>query len=267
VVAPSLFAEHVTTFMRGCQPHDGYTRREGPVSDKELERVFESICVVGAGRVGQAAAARLGERVPTRTTGRELGCAGADLVLVCVPDRAIATVAAALPPGPWIAHTSGATGLAALEPHRRRFALHPLQTFQPGLGPGQFDGAYGAVSADTPAGIDAGFALAGLLGLRGFELADEQRPPYHAAATIAASFLVTLQRAASDLMEAADAPPEALEPLMLRTIENGFQPTGPFVRGDRGTVDSHRQAIRSRRPHLTPLYDALADATETLAVR
>jgi len=228
--------------------------------------VFESVCVVGAGRVGQAAVARLGERTPARLTGRELACAGADLVLVCVPDRAIAEVAAAIPTGPWVAHTSGAAGLATLAPHRRRFSVHPLQTFQVGLGPGQFDGAWAAVTAESEEARAAGFALARLLGLEPFELADEDRPAYHAAATVAASFLVTLHDAAAELMAAAGAPPEALEPLMRRTIENGFRPTGPFVRGDWPTVEAHLEAIRERCPDLEPLYRALADATATSPV-
>ncbi len=223
--------------------------------------MFESVCVVGAGRVGQAVFARLGEQLPARLTGRELACDGADLVLLCVPDREIAAVAAAIPPGPWVGHTSGAVSLARLEPHRRRFSLHPLQTFQLGLGPGQLDGAFAAVTGETGEAIEAGFALAGLLGLEPFELGDEERPLYHAAATVAASFLVTLHDAAAGLMEAAGAPPEALEPLMRRTIENGFAPTGPFVRRDWGTVELHLAAIRAHQPEIAPLYEALAEAT------
>src|ERR687895_562044 len=98
---------------------------------------IRSACVVGAGRVGTAVAARLGDRVPTRTVGRELAGLDADLVLLCVPDRAIANVAAAVSPGPWIAHTSGACTLDALDPHRKRFSLHPLQTFTLERGPEQ----------------------------------------------------------------------------------------------------------------------------------
>jgi predicted short-subunit dehydrogenase-like oxidoreductase (DUF2520 family) len=229
--------------------------------------VFESICVVGAGRVGEAAFARLSERLPARLTGRELACADADLVLLCVPDRAIEEVAAAVPAGPWLAHTSGAVSLAALEPHTRRFSVHPLQTFQLGLGPTQFDGAFGAVTADTDEGLEAGFVLAELLGLAPFELVDEDRAAYHAAATMAASFLVTLHDAAASLMEAAGAPPEALEPLMRRTIENGFAPTGPVVRGDWRTVELHLETIRERRHHLEPLYRALAEATTASVTR
>ena len=229
--------------------------------------MFTSACVVGAGRVGAAVSARLAERIPTRTTGRELACADVDVLLLCVPDRAIAEVAAAIPTGPWIAHTSGACRLETLEPHERRFSLHPLQTFTAERGPDQLDGAWAAVSGESDEALSAGFALARLLGLRPFELADEERPLYHAGAVVAASFLVALHRAASELFEAAGAPPEALEPLMRRTIENGFQPTGPHVRGDWETIDEHLRAIRERRPELEELYRALTDATAGVPAR
>ena len=224
---------------------------------------FGSICVVGNGRVGTALAARLGERVPTSTTGHELACEGADLVLLCVPDRAIADVGTALLEGPWVAHTSGAAGLAELSPHQRRFALHPLQTFTHERGPEQLDGAWAAVTGETDDALAAGWELARLLGVTPFELADENRALYHAGAVVAASFLVTLHDVAADLAVAAGAPPEALVPLMLRTIENGFEPTGPHLRGDWGTIERNLRAVRERRPELEPLYRALSDATAT----
>lgn len=209
-------------------------------------------------------AARLADRLPTRTAGRNLAVGEADLVVLSVPDGAIAEVAAALPVGPWIAHTSGATGLAALDPHKRRFSLHPLQTFTAELGPEQFDGAWAAITAETDEGLAAARDLAGLLGLQPFELNDEDRPVYHAAAAFASSFLVTVHEVASELMEAAGAPPEALEPLMRRTMDNGFRHTGPLVRGDWETIERHRQVLRERRPQLLPLYEALTEATATL---
>ncbi len=222
---------------------------------------FTSICVVGAGRVGRPVAERLSARIPTRVMGRELDVRDADLVLLCVPDRAIAEIADALEPGPWIAHTSGATTLDALAPHTRRFSVHPLQTFTTERGPEQLDGAWAAVSGETDEALAAGTELARLLGLEPFELADDERPLYHAGATFAASFLVTLHELASEIFAAAGAPPEALEPLMRRTMENGFQPTGPFVRGDRETVERHLAELHDRLPELEELYRSLADAT------
>ena len=226
---------------------------------------FTSAVVVGAGRVGSAVAPRLGGRLPTRTVGRALDVGDADLVLLCVPDRAIAEVAEAIPPGPWVAHTSGACRLDELDPHERRFSVHPLQTFTRAGGPEQLDGAWAAVSGESDEAVEAGFELARLLGLEPFELVDEERPAYHAGAAIASNYLVTIHWAAAELLRAAGAPPEALEPLMRRTIENGFELTGPIARGDWETVERHVAEIRARRPQLEPMYRALADATATVA--
>ncbi|HEY8842962.1 MAG TPA: Rossmann-like and DUF2520 domain-containing protein [Gaiellaceae bacterium] len=211
--------------------------------------------VIGRGRVGSALAARLEER------GLALREDGAELLLLCVPDTAIRDVARGLTPGPWIAHVSGATPLGALDPHERRFSLHPLQTFTRARGPEQLDGAWAAITAETDEARQLGFALARVLGLEPFELADADRPLYHAGAAVASNYLVTLHEAAAGLVAAAGAPPEALEPLMRRTIENGFELTGPIERGDWATVEAHREAIRRVRPDLEPLYDVLAEAT------
>jgi predicted short-subunit dehydrogenase-like oxidoreductase (DUF2520 family) len=222
--------------------------------------LVKNIRIVGSGRVGSAVAGRLRER------GFVLREDDTELVLLCVPDRAIHEVAATIPVGPWIAHTSGATPLAALDPHERRFGLHPMQSFTRARGPEQLDGAFAGVSAESDEPREVGFWLARELGLEPFALEDSERALYHAGAVVASNFLVTLHRAAADLVEAAGAPPEALVPLMRRVIENDFELTGPIERGDWETVEAHLAAIRERRPQLEPLYRALADATAALAV-
>jgi predicted short-subunit dehydrogenase-like oxidoreductase (DUF2520 family) len=219
--------------------------------------MFTRVRVVGLGRVGSAINARLEER------GLAAGAGDADLVLLCVPDQAIAEVATRLPLGPWVAHVSGATPLSSLAPHVRRFGLHPLQTFTRSRGAEQIDGAWAAVTSDTDEARARGWWLADRLGLRAFDLRDDQRVLYHAGAAMASNFLVTLYRSASLLVERAGAPPEALIPLMRRTIENGFDLTGPIARGDWSTVDAHEAAIHAEVPDLEPLYRALAQATRT----
>ena len=221
--------------------------------------MIERINVIGSGRAGSAIAARLRER------GLAVGADDPELVLLCVPDGAIAEVAAAIEPGPWVAHVSGATPLAALAPHERRFSVHPLQTFTRARGPEQLDGAWAAVCAETDEGRAAGFELAETLGLRPFDLDDSARTLYHAGAVFVSNYLVTLHAAATGLFESAGAPPEALEPLMRRTIENDFELTGPISRGDWATVEAHRAAIRAARPELEELYETLADATAVIA--
>lgn len=221
--------------------------------------MVERIRVIGSGRVGSAVTARLRER------GLAVGDDSPELVLLCVPDAAIAGVARSLAPGPWVAHVSGATPLAALDPHERRFSVHPLQTFDRSGDPAQFDGAWSAVTAETESALAAARELAETLGLRPFELPDDQRTLYHAGAVFASNYLVTIERAAARLVRTAGAPPEALVPLMERTIANGFDLTGPIARGDWATVEAHQGAIRAEAPELEELYETLANATVMLS--
>lgn len=222
--------------------------------------MIESIQVIGArGRVGSTVSARLAER------GVRLGDDDPELVLLCVPDRAIAEVAAGLPAGPWVAHVSGATPLAALAPHTRRLSVHPLLSVTKARGPEQLDGAWAAVTAETREARATGRWLAETLGLRPFDLADDHRAAYHAAAAIASNYLVTLHELAASLLETVDVPPQALTPLMRSVVENGFELTGPIARGDWETVERHLSAIREKRPELVELYLALAEATAEIA--
>ena len=220
--------------------------------------MFDNVTVIGAGgRAGSAISARLRER------GVELRDREGALVLLCVPDTAIADVASSIVPGPWVGHVSGTTPLSALDPHLRRFSVHPLQTLVKGRGPDQLDGAFAAVTAETEDARERATWLAKALGLEPFPLDDGARTLYHAGAVIASNYVVTLYRAAASLFADAGAPPDALVPLMRRTIENGFELTGPIARGDWETVAAHLAALHDRRPELEPVYRVLAEATAT----
>ena len=218
--------------------------------------MIERVNVIGAGRVGSAVSARLRER------GVGVGEDDPDVVLLCVPDAAISDVARCLTPGrAWVGHVSGATALGALEPHARRFSLHPLQSFDRSGDPAQLDGTWAAISGESGEALAVARELAETLGLHPFELADSDRTLYHAGAVFASNYLVTLQRAAVRL----GVPADGLVPLMRGTIDHGFELTGPIARGDWSTVEAHRQAIRTTHPELEHLYDTLAGATALLA--
>jgi predicted short-subunit dehydrogenase-like oxidoreductase (DUF2520 family) len=218
--------------------------------------VIERAHVIGSGRVGSALGARLRERGVAVTEDDP------DVVLLCVPDTAIADVSRCLAPGrAWVGHVSGATPLAALEPHERRFSLHPLQSFDRSGNPAQLEGVWAAITGETGEALAVARELAEKLGVRPFELADGDRTLYHAGAVFASNYLVTLQRAAVRL----GVPPEGVVPLMRGTIAHGFELTGPIARGDWATVDAHKEAIRAKRPELEHLYDTLAGATVLLA--
>jgi predicted short-subunit dehydrogenase-like oxidoreductase (DUF2520 family) len=225
------------------------------------------IAVIGAGRLGSALAAALRPVADVRVGGRGDDGEGAELVLLCVPDAEIAAAAAAVAPGPLVGHCSGATGLEVLAPHEA-LGLHPLMTVTPEGA--TFAGAGAAIAGTTPRALATARALAGALGLRPLVLADADRTAYHAAASIASNFLVTLEAWAEQLLPGDR---ELLAPLVRATVENWAAQgparalTGPIARGDAATVARQRAAVAVLTPERLPLWDALAAATGDLAGR
>ena len=224
----------------------------------------QTIAIVGDGRLGRALASALRASGPY---GRGYSGAGADAVLLCVPDGEIARAAAAIDPGPLVGHCSGATGLDVLAPHEA-FGLHPLMTVT--RAGGEFAGAGCAVAGTTPRALGLARELGLALGMSPFEIADEDRVAYHAAASMASNFLVTLESAAARVAATAGVERAMLVPLLRATVEawaveGDASLTGPIVRGDEATVARHREAIGERTPELLGLYDVLADATRAVA--
>ena len=166
-----------------------------------------------------------------------------------------------------MAHVSGATPLAALDPHARRFGLHPLQTFTRARGPEQIDGAWGAITAETDERSGARDLACGASGPS--PVRDRRRRS--GALSRRRGHRVELSRDALPLgrrncWPPPARPPAALVPLMQRTIENGFELTGPIARGDRATVDAHLEAIARHAPELEPMYRALAALTTRMKI-
>jgi predicted short-subunit dehydrogenase-like oxidoreductase (DUF2520 family) len=229
-------------------------------------RELDSIAIVGAGRLGTALAAALGA---SSALGRGANPRGASAVLLCVPDAEIAAAAAAVERGPLVGHCSGATGLEVLAPHEA-FSLHPLMTVPAGARPGVLAGAGCAVDGSTPRALATAEALAARLGMLATRLAGEDRAAYHAAASIASNFLVTLEGAAERLAATAGVERALLAPLVRAAVENwaarGAEEalTGPIARGDEATVARQREAVAERTPDLLPLWDAMVDATRAV---
>ncbi len=258
---------------------------------RELERELNrnprapnALTVVGPGRVGRAiasAATAAGFEVTLAGRDRlESALSGAEAALLCVPDSAIeeacGSVAEYARDIRFVGHTSGATDLDALATAAAGgasiFSLHPLQTIRDQAS--DLAGAPCAVSGSDREALIFAEGLARSLGMSPFEIADENRAAYHAAASIASNFLVSLEESASDLLEragVADAR-EMLAPLVLRTAANWAEHgaaalTGPIARGDEETVERHLEALAEADPELLDLYRALAERTRALAGR
>jgi predicted short-subunit dehydrogenase-like oxidoreductase (DUF2520 family) len=232
------------------------------------------IGIVGPGRAGSALAAALrsagydltgvvartaasAERAETLLPGvpvldLEDLVAGSDVVILAVPDDAIAEVAARLDarPGQFVVHLSGAHGTAVLAAATARgavpVALHPPMTFSgtPADGARVRATTFTATAPDQAAPLVE--RLAKEIGAGVQWVAEEHRALYHAGLVHGANHLVTLFVQAYDVLRAAgvDDPRAALAPLTQAMLDNTVLAghdalTGPIARGDVETVRAH----------------------------
>ncbi|HEY2813898.1 MAG TPA: DUF2520 domain-containing protein [Acidimicrobiales bacterium] len=229
-----------------------------------------AVRIVGHGRAGGSLAGALrsiGWTVDVVDHGRAPRAArDVDLLILAVPDDAVASVAASVLPVDTavVAHMAGSLGLDVLEPHPRRASLHPLVALpNVELGARRLSGAWFAVAGEPVVNdvIDA-------LGGHAFVVDDEHRAVYHAAAVIASNHLVALLAQVERVAAAADVPLEAYLDLVRATVDNvaALGPadalTGPAARGDEATIQRHLAALPVEEREL---YEVLADACRRLA--
>ena len=208
--------------------------------------------IVGAGRAGssfQAALTVVGWKsalVPGRSaTGLHL--ADVDLVLLAVPDAAIAAVAAAVPlADAVVAHVSGACDLDVLAPHERVGSIHPLMSL-----PDAETGSRRLLDHCTFA-VDGDSLMTELVAAVGgvaIEVPGPQRALYHATATIASNHLTALCAQVESLAAEVGVPVDAYWALMSTTLDNiadigpAAALTGPAARGDWDTIRTHLAAL------------------------
>lgn len=227
-----------------------------------------SITIVGAGRMGTALAAALqargsAVRGPLRRDDPVIG----EIVLLVVPDREIANAARSVPAGSLVGHTAGAMTLEVFGA-RECFSLHPLMTA--GDGKAEFAGASAAIAGSSGRAMDVARSLATRLGMTPVEIPDDSRVAYHAAASIAANFLVTLETMAAKVGAGSGLERQHLMPLARAALENwgrlgAAALTGPIARGDLATVARHRAEIARVAPEFLAAWESLVKATETIA--
>ncbi|MEZ5096235.1 MAG: DUF2520 domain-containing protein [Nocardioides sp.] len=256
--------------------------------------------VVGAGRVGAVVAAalrsagheivavagesdasrgRISALLPDAPVLKPSAVARAcDVLLLTVPDDMLGNVvtvltdAGAIRPGQYVVHTSGAHGLAVLEPAARigarPVAMHPAMTFTgTALDLPRLAGCvFGVTAAPTECALTE--RLVTDLGGRVMWVPEERRTLYHAALAHGANHLVTLVAQAMELLTVVggDSPAETLRPLLTAALDNALEQgdsalTGPIVRGDANTVRAHLADLAAHAPHTLPSYVALARAT------
>jgi predicted short-subunit dehydrogenase-like oxidoreductase (DUF2520 family) len=231
-----------------------------------------AVRVIGYGRAGGAFAAALdaaGWEIAAplgRDDDPSSAGGGVDLVLICTPDAAIASVASTIEPTEAVvAHVAGSLGLEVLAPHRRRGAVHPLMSLPDAdVGAERLrSGGWFAVAGDAIV-----HEVVTALGGRALEVSDADRAVYHAAACVASNHVVTLLGQVERLAASIGVPAEAYLALTRASVDNverlgaAAALTGPAARGDDETIARHLDALPTAEQGL---YRALVDEARRLA--
>lgn len=270
------------------------------------ERPWLRVGVVGAGRVGAvlgAALAAAGHRVVAVSAVSEASrdraeallpgvpvrpveevVASGDLVLLAVPDDALADLVAGLAAtdgwraGQLVAHTSGAHGLAPLAPATDQgvvpLALHPAMSFTgTSLDLARLHEACFGITTPEPLRAVAE-ALVMEMGGEPVWVPEASRPLYHAALAHGSNHLVTLVAQAREILAEAgvEHSDRLLRPLLQASLDNALASgdsalTGPVARGDAGTVRTHLGVLADLAPDIRAAYAAQATATAQRALR
>jgi predicted short-subunit dehydrogenase-like oxidoreductase (DUF2520 family) len=283
-------------------PHDSDHSHDHELGDDGKPR----IAFIGAGRVGTAlgaAFARAGWQVSAvasrdedrrrRFQERVAGARGfadanavldeADLIFLTVPDDAVAGAADSLVlySGQALVHTSGALPASVLAPAMaagtNMGSFHPLVSFI------DVDRAIADLVGSTIA-LEGDESLMPLLaelaesiGAHPVRLPEGGKAAYHAAAMLAAGGLIGLFDAIAQVAVLAGLDEKTAvavyAPLARQALANAERLgidgalSGPFVRGDVGTVKAHLAVLGELAPSALPLYVEVAQRELAIARR
>ena len=205
-----------------------------------------------------------------------------DVVFITTSDDAIEPVASGISwrPGQGVVHCSGAASLDVFHQAVRQGAVagafHPLQAISSvGNGVSSIPGTTFGIEGDGEMRAflkDTALAIGG----RPVFLNAEDKPLYHLSGVMMGGLLTTMAAVVAELWEVFGIERaeglKALIPMMRQVsynLESSGLPgavAGPYARGDVGTVRKHLEALRSRAPHVLPLYRELALAGLPFAI-
>lgn len=183
--------------------------------------------------------------------------------------------------GDKVIHMSGAGGLDLLKPASEAGALtaciHPMQSFADVESAiRNIPGSYFGITA-VEGMREWSAALVRELGGIPFEVSDEIKPLYHAAACMASNYLTTLLHMVMETYISLGLTREeairSFWPLVHGTLNNietkgTIQAlTGPISRGDTGTIEQHLSVLREKLPSYLPVYRAMGLQTVEIALQ
>jgi predicted short-subunit dehydrogenase-like oxidoreductase (DUF2520 family) len=197
----------------------------------------------------------------------------ADLFIIAVNDEAIRKIALEMKlSDQLLLHTSGSTGLSALEGASTRIGVfYPLQTFSK-IKSIDFRQIPIIIEANVSEVLAIIRAIADRLSEKVIELNSEQRKTLHIGAVFACNFTNHLFGLAQELLEEKGLDYELLKPLIEETLNKiemnspvSVQ-TGPAIREDQATIQAHLELLKDN-PDLSELYIKLSQSIVNLHKR
>lgn len=205
----------------------------------------------------------------------------ADLIIICTPDHQITTVAEHTT---WqahqsVIHCSGPLSYDVLKAVSESGAsigtFHPCQTFTANIDlpsiNNLFEGTLINVSSDSAQLADALSILSRQIGGIPISISDEFRPLYHVAAVLTCGSLAALMSISMAIWQeiglTESEAKSALKTLSTTTLANIYEHgipsslTGPILREDFGTINSHLDALMNYSPDAAAVYALLSKIT------
>lgn len=227
------------------------------------------IAIIGDGRVGghllRAFTEAGAETMAVKPRTLEALPDDADLYLISVADGAVIDVASKLPEtGAVVAHTSGSVGIEALQEHRRRGVLYPLQTFSHERALNYKEIPFFTEASDAGS-LEVLSRAVDILGAKRYEADSEKRRMLHLASVFCCNFANKLWDISDRILAKEGLPSEVVRPLMKETLSklDTLTPreaqTGPAVRGDIGIIRKHEALLEAIGMHREQeIYDLMS---------
>lgn len=217
----------------------------------------------------EALATELAPAIPLATP--DLTSTGAEVVLIAIPDAALAKLATTLriPKGTILAHTSGSQPLSALQgiAGARTGVFYPLQTFSKSI-PVDFSTIPILLESGDEQSLRTLQDVANSISNNVLVVNSDKRKQLHLAAVFACNFTNHLLGISRQLLQQADLPDTLLQPLIQETVAKAMQQhpfqvqTGPAVRHDQNVLEEHLKLLQDH-PLYQQVYQLLSQSIQT----
>lgn len=192
-----------------------------------------------------------------------------DLIFLCVSDKSIKEVSAALPiSNAMVVHISGTTPLSHIHnKHIKRALFWPLMSLNSQTQANIISIPF-CLEANDLKSVELLQSFIDQTNLIGHWTNEEQRQHLHLAAVVSQNFANHLFQLAYEITSEAKIDFKILKPLLQETVKNlsadapKISQTGPAIRGDQFTIEKHLRMLEGTRKELYQLFTDSIEKTK-----